>query len=113
MNTVIAKLALTFTLVTSSFVVTAQSTERDLLLIARDSAVIAGGGRYCKFDPDEVEALIARSEARLSLLARDDYEKVLARLEFKNILDAYSAKEPEGGCDNFQAVFEQAKRSLR
>lgn len=89
------------------------SQEGELLRAARESAVIAGGGRYCKFDPDEIESFTARAEARLSVLARDDYEKVLARLEFKNMLDAFSAKQPEGGCEAFKSVFDQALRSIR
>lgn len=109
----IAKITLILAMMVSSASAYAQSRDNDLLRIARDSAVVAGGGRYCKFDPDEVEELIARSEARLSLLARDDYEKVLARLEFKNILDAFSVREPDGGCDDFKAVFDQALRSFR
>lgn len=87
--------------------------EGELLRAARDSAIVAGGGRFCNFDPDEIEAFTARAEARLSVMARDDYEKVLARLEFKNMLDAYSAREPDGGCENFKSVFDQALRSIR
>ncbi len=81
--------------------------------LARDSAVIAGGARYCNFDPDDVEEFIARAEARLSSIARDDYEKVLARLEFKNILDAYTVRQPTGGCADFITVFDKARRSVR
>lgn len=92
---------------------TASAQETDLLRAARNSALIAGGARYCKFDPDEIEAFISRAEAQLSVMARDDYEKVLARLEFKNLLDAFSVKEPEGGCDSFQSLFDQASRNIR
>ncbi|MBO6503255.1 MAG: hypothetical protein JJ850_15395 [Kordiimonadaceae bacterium] len=91
----------------------AHSQEGELLRLARDSAIIAGGGKYCRYDPDEIESFSARSEARLSVMARDDYEKVLARLEFKNMLDAYSAREPEGGCENFKSVFDRALKSIR
>ena len=113
-NSVIAKLTLVLALTFSSASTFAQSTrESDLLKVARDSAIVAGGGRYCKFDPDEVEEVIARSEARLSLYAKDDYEKVLARLEFKNVLDAFSVREPDGGCENFKAVFDQLLRNIR
>lgn len=91
----------------------AQAQEQRLLAIARDTATIAGGGRYCGFDPEQVEEFIAKAEARLSVLARDDYEKVLARLEFKNLLDATSAREPAGGCAAFQPSFERALKSLQ
>ncbi len=83
------------------------------MMIARDSAILAGGGRFCKFDPDEVEEFISKAEARLSLLAKDEYEKVLARLEFKNNLDAFSVKEPSGGCSDFRAVFNRARASIQ
>lgn len=96
-----------------TFGVSAQSGETQLLQLARDSAVMAGGAKYCKFDPDEIEEFIARAEARLSVLARDDYEKVLARLEFKNILDASSVREPASGCNDFKSIFDQTRRSLR
>lgn len=92
---------------------TAHAQEDRLLQLARDSAIVAGGGRYCKFDPDEVEEFIAKAEARLSVLARDDYEKVLARLEFKNILDAYSVRAPSSSCAEFRAIFDQARRNIR
>lgn len=91
----------------------AQSTETQLLQLARDSAIVAGGARYCNFDPDDVEEFIARAEARLSSLARDDYEKVLSRLEFKNILDTYTVRQPTGGCTDFKSVFDEARRSVR
>lgn len=105
--------ALMLALSVPNFGASAQSGETQLLQLARDSAVMAGGARYCKFDPDEIEEFVARAEARLSVLARDDYEKVLARLEFKNILDAYSVREPAGGCTDFKSVFDQTRRSLR
>lgn len=91
----------------------AQGQESRLLVLARDSAIVAGGARFCKFDPDTVEEFIAKSEARLSLFASDEYEKVLARLEFKNILDAYSVREPDGGCAGFRSVFEQSRKNIQ
>lgn len=93
--------------------VSASAQEARLLTIARESAIIAGGGKFCNFDPDEVEEFIAKSEARLSLLAGDEYEKILARLEFKNILDAYSVREPENGCIMFRTVFDQSRKVVQ
>lgn len=84
-----------------------------MLALARDSAIIAGGGKYCDFDPEQVEEFISKAEARLALLSRDQYEKVLARLEFKNILDAYTARAPEGGCNAFKFTFERALKGLQ
>lgn len=115
MTTKINKLACAVlaTSLLASVAPTAHSQEGELLRLARDSAIIAGGGRYCKYDPEEIESFSARAEARLSVMARDDYEKVLARLEFKNMLDAYSARAPEGGCKNFKSVFDRALKSIR
>lgn len=91
----------------------AQEHEKAILALARDSAIVAGGSKYCKFDDDLVEEYIAKAEARLSILAADEYEKVLARLEFKNLLDAYSVREPDLGCSEFLSVFERARRSIQ
>jgi len=92
----------------------AVSAQEDrLLALARDSAIIAGGARFCKFDPDDIENFTARAEARISSLAKDEYEKILVRLEFKNILDAYTVKEPQGGCSDFRAVFDRSRRNVQ
>lgn len=86
------------------------ATEADLLIFARQSATVAGGAQFCKADEDMIDTFISRSEAKLAVLANDEYEKVLGRLEFKNVLAGASAKEPEGGCDAFIANFEKAVR---
>ncbi len=91
----------------------ANAQEDRLLALARDSAIIAGGARFCKYDPDEIEDFTAKAEARLSSLANDEYEKILARLEFKNILDAYTVKEPQAGCGNFRAVFDRSRKNVQ
>ena len=91
----------------------ANAQEDRLLALARDSAIVAGGARYCKFDPDDIENFTARAEARISSLAKDEYEKILARLEFKNILDAYTVKEPQGGCSDFREVFDRSRRNVQ
>ncbi len=91
----------------------ASAQEDRLLALARDSAIIAGGARYCRYDPDEIENFTARAEARISSLAKDEYEKILARLEFKNILDAYTVKEPQGGCSDFRAVFDRSQKNVQ
>ena len=95
----------------NSMAVSAQ--EDRLMALARESAIIAGGARFCKFDPDDIENFTARAEARLSSFAKDEYEKILARLEFKNILDAYTVKEPQGGCGDFRLVFNRSLRNAQ
>jgi len=91
----------------------ANAQEDRLLALARDSAIVAGGARFCKYDPDEIEDFTAKAEARLSSFAKDEYEKILARLEFKNFLDAFTVKEPKGGCSNFRAVFDRSRRNVQ
>lgn len=95
----------------TSTTVTAQ--EDRLMALARESAIVAGGARFCKYDPDDIEDFTAKAEAKLSSFAKDEYEKILARLEFKNILDAYSVKEPQGGCGDFRLVFDRSRRNVQ
>lgn len=85
----------------------------DIIQVAHDSARMAGGARFCKADEELVDEYIGRSEGRIAALAKDDYEKVLASVEFKNILTAMSAKAPEGGCDDFLPLFEQTVKNER
>jgi len=87
--------------------------ENELLTFARSSAKVAGGAQYCKADEDMIDEFIAKAEARLAILAKDDYEKVLGKLEFKNVLAGAAAREPEEGCDAFVAGFEDAVRRAR
>lgn len=91
---------------------TTHAQDSRILTMARDSAEYAGGGKYCKLDDDMVEDFIVKVDARMAFLARDDYEKILARLEFKNLLDVYSIKEPEIGCEAFEASFLRARKAL-
>jgi len=91
-----------------------QSTqEAALLTFARDTAMVAGGARYCELDPDDIEEFISKADSKMTLMARDDYQKILARVEFKNILASASAKEPEDGCESLKRAFSDALRSTR
>lgn len=89
-----------------------EQRETRIIETARQSAQLAGGARFCRVDPETIDAFIGYTDARLAVLARDDYEKVLGKLEFKNLLTAYSAKKPEGGCEalisNFNAIMRNA-----
>jgi hypothetical protein len=111
LNSIAAFLGIAFA-ISSSTNAQSQSQDNEILTLARDSAIVAGGAKYCKFDDDLVEEYTAKAEARLSALAADEYEKVLARLEFKNILDAYSVRAPKLGCSEFQGIFNRALRSV-
>lgn len=90
-----------------------QANEQDLLLLARDAATIAGGARFCKADDDMIEEFIAKADANIAFRAKDDYEKVLARLEFKNVMAATSARAPKEGCDAFLPRFTTAVKQQR
>ena len=114
LNTVFSSALLAaITLHTLVFTPAVTAQEDRLLALARESAIVAGGARFCKYDPDDIEDFTAKAEARLSSFAKDEYEKILARLEFKNILDAYTVKEPQGGCTSFRAVFNRSRRNVQ
>ena len=82
-----------------------EAREARILETAQQGARLAGGARFCRLDPEEIDAFIGLTDARIAVLARDDYEKVLGRLEFKNLLTAFSAKKPDGGCEALIASF--------
>lgn len=89
-----------------------QSTsEARVLDAAHKSAILAGGARFCNVDHETIDEFIGIAEARITLLAKDDYEKIIGRLEFKNLLTAFSAKEPEGGCEKFVDNFKFALKA--
>ncbi|NVJ69843.1 MAG: hypothetical protein HWE08_05785 [Alphaproteobacteria bacterium] len=102
--------ALAAALLSTNFV---YASETDLLQFARISATTAGGAQYCNADEDMIDEFIAKAEARLALLAKDEYEKVLGKLEFKNVLAGAAAREPQQGCDAFVKSFEEAVRNAR
>lgn len=89
----------------------AKASEAQVISAAHKSAQLAGGARFCKADPDSIEEFISISYARINVLAKDDYERVIGRLEFKNMLAAFSAKDPEGGCDSLIATFKAVLRN--
>lgn len=87
-----------------------EARESRILETARQSAQLAGGARFCRVDPEEIDAFIGLTDARIAVLARDDYEKVLGKLEFKNLLTAFSAKKPESGCEVLISRFNAVMR---
>ena len=87
--------------------------ERRIMELAKTTATIAGGARFCRFDPDDIEEFISKADARIVLLARDDYQKILGRLEFKNILAATSARAPASGCEKLAIQFDTILRESR
>eukprot|EP00657_Telonema_sp_P-1_P008540 TRINITY_DN29911_c0_g1_i1.p2 TRINITY_DN29911_c0_g1~~TRINITY_DN29911_c0_g1_i1.p2 ORF type:complete len:115 (-),score=10.88 TRINITY_DN29911_c0_g1_i1:43-387(-) len=87
--------------------------EEDALQVARDTARIAGGARFCKADEELVDEFIGKGEGKIAALAKDEYDKVSAAIEFKNLLTALSVKAPEGGCDEFLPKFEKAVKTDR
>ncbi|PCI64009.1 MAG: hypothetical protein COB37_03410 [Kordiimonadales bacterium] len=73
--------------------------------MARQSGTIAGGAEFCRLDSDDIDAFISRTYAQIAVRSRDNFQKILARLEFKNLKVAASGKEPEGGCNKLTAQF--------
>ena len=82
------------------------------MVVARSGAGLAGAARYCVLDEDMVDEFITKTEGRIAALARDEFEKVVARLEFKNLLAATSATAPREGCDTFASRFRSIARAL-
>lgn len=91
----------------------AQADESDLLVVARQTAKMAGGAKFCQADEDMIDEFIAKAEARLAFLAKDEYEKVMGKLEFKNVFAGAAAKEPELGCEAFVTQFERTVKDTR
>ncbi len=87
--------------------------DTQLIAMARTAGSVAGAARFCEVEDDLIEEYIAKTEAKLAVRAQDEYEKVLARLEFRNILVAASAKAPNEGCRTFISAFETTVRQLR
>lgn len=89
-----------------------EAQEKALLLMARNAATIAGGARYCELDEDDIDEFITKVDAEIAYRSRDNYQKVLARLEFKNVLTAARAKEPEQGCKTLERTFSEALKKM-
>ena len=102
-----------FTSATTQAYYQSQPSDKDskAFIAAQNGAVLAGAGKYCNVDSDLLDEFTNSVEARIALLAKDDYEKIVGKLEFKNLFAATSAKEPEAGCDhiynNFAALTRQ------
>ncbi|MEX0298470.1 MAG: hypothetical protein AB3N28_05330 [Kordiimonas sp.] len=88
-----------------------EQREARIIDTARQSAQLAGGARFCRVDNETIDEFIGLTDARIAVLARDDYEKVLGKLEFKNMLTAHSAKMPKGGCETLIARFNAVMRN--
>lgn len=76
--------------------------------VARQAGEIAGYATYCKAEADTLESYIIRVEARIGLEARDEFDRISARVLFRNIKDAKSGAEPTSGCPTFLKRFERA-----
>ncbi len=85
--------------------------DSEAFIAAQNGAILAGAGKYCNVDSDLLDEFTSSVEARIALLAKDDYEKIVGKLEFKNLLAAASARESLAGCDhiydNFAALTRQ------
>lgn len=87
--------------------------EEAILNYARTNGVVAGSAKYCKIADDLLEEYIAKTNAQIAFLARDDYQKVLGRLEFKNTMTAATVKKPKASCDEIEKRFKTILRESR
>ena len=76
------------------------------------AATIAGGARNCKFDKAMVEEYISLAQTRISGLAKDKEENVLAKMDFTNSLVVAAIKPPKEGCEAFHLKFLTALHDL-
>ncbi len=84
----------------------AQRLEQSLVQLAVEAGRFAGSAEYCNIDQDKVDNFISRILGRIAAQARDDTERALLRIEFKNQRTAASVKEPVAGCEVFAREFE-------
>ncbi len=87
--------------------------EEQLIQFAHQSGKIAGGAQYCKMDSELIEEYIIKTNAKIAFIARDKYQKVLGRLEFKNIMTASSGKKPETSCTKIEEQLTSVIRDNR
>ncbi len=82
-----------------------------VLGLARDTASLAGAARYCELDPELIEEYIAKAKAKIAVMASDDYEKVMGRMEFSNMLAAATGVAPTDDCKTIEKKFKDSLRS--
>ncbi len=113
-KTIISSVALSLLSIGAVAQTAKDKLEDAIIQYARSNGVLAGNARYCKAKNDLVEEFIAKTNAQIVFMARDDkYQEVLGRLEFKNILTASSVKQPKESCDSIIRKFETVLRESR
>ena len=81
--------------------------------LAREAGEIAGHAMFCKADPDAIESYTIKIQARIGVEARDEFDRISARVLFRNIRDAKSGLEPQSGCEKFLPLFEAAVKAAQ
>ncbi len=81
------------------------------VIYARELAKLGGAARYCKLDSILVEEYMTKAEAQIAITANDQYEKVVARITFKDSLMVESSKKPTKDCAKIELMLKQALRS--
>ncbi|MFC3050749.1 hypothetical protein [Kordiimonas pumila] len=89
------------------------TTNNALVDFAHQSGTMAGGAQFCMAEEDTLEEYIGAVEARIALLAKDDYEKIFGRLEFKNTFAVSSATEPSSGCEQHMRAFSSIIKDIQ
>ena len=78
---------------------------------ARELARLGGAARYCKLDSEMIEEYMDKASAQIHMTAKDQYEKVVAHITFKDALLVESSTKPTKDCSTIEAMLKQALRS--
>lgn len=74
------------------------SHDNPLFIKARSLAALGGGARYCGEDKDVIAEFLVKAQNQLTKMAKDNYEQTFVRVEFKNLMTAFTVKKPEKKC---------------
>lgn len=85
-----------------------KDTRTEATLYAAEAGRLAGGAYFCNLDPEDVDTFIGLSQAKMSALARDKTDRIVASLEFSNNYSAWAAEPPDSGCQDFRKTFYKA-----
>ena len=80
-----------------------KETTSEAVKFAGSGGRTAGAAYYCKMDEEALDEFIGMAHGRMSNLAADKVDKVVAQLEFSNNFSAWSSRPPPDGCEAFIA----------
>lgn len=79
---------------------------------ATDTAMVAGGAKFCELDPEILEIYITSAQAKIASVATDDVDLVVAKVEFSHVFSVAVSRAPLGGCANFGKLFAHESAKL-